>query len=316
MSTLILSANTGEGHNSCAKAIKEYYDFVGEECVCIDGLTFISPQAAQIFAKGHSFVYRYTPWLFKYGYSYTEEHPNIFQDGSTVYRFMTQGSERMFRYISDGGYDTVVCVHPFTAFMLTDMLNKYPMKLATCFVSTDYTCSPGTKSSNLDYYFIPDAALTTDFTNETITEEKIIPYGIPVRQMFCISQAESKAKIDAGIQPGDKHLLVMGGSMGCGPMKKLIQEIAEKMPPDWEMTVVCGHNEKLFQRLENKYSENKAVHICGFVEDWQRITNKQSRYPLPKRQKAVPHIKSKKWTIFLNDINKAADCYDSLILKL
>ena len=128
MSTLILSANTGEGHNSCAKAIKEYYDFVGEECVCIDGLTFISPQAAQIFAKGHSFVYRYTPWLFKYGYSYTEEHPNIFQDGSTVYRFMTQGSERMFRYISDGGYDTVVCVHPFTAFMLTDMLNKYPMK--------------------------------------------------------------------------------------------------------------------------------------------------------------------------------------------
>ena len=26
MKTLILSCSTGEGHNSCAKAIKEYYD--------------------------------------------------------------------------------------------------------------------------------------------------------------------------------------------------------------------------------------------------------------------------------------------------
>ena len=191
---------------------------------------------------------------------------------------MTRGSERMFRYISDGGYDTVVCVHPFTAFMLTDMLNKYPMKLATCFVSTDYTCSPGTKSSNLDYYFIPDESLTKDFTNETITEEKIIPYGIPVRQMFCISQAESDAKIDAGILPEHNHLLVMGGSMGCGPMKKLIQEIAKKMPPDWEMTVVCGRNEKLFQRLENKYSENGSVHIRGFVEDMGALMDSADLY--------------------------------------
>lgn len=278
MATLILSANTGEGHNSCAKAIKEYYDSVGEKCVCVDGLAFISPQAAQFIAKGHSFVYKYTPWLFKYGYSYSEDHPQVFRDGSSVYKFMTHGSERMYQYIVDGGYDTVICVHPFTAFMLTDMLNKHPMKLATCFVSTDYTCSPGTKSSNLDYYFIPDASLTKDFTNETITEEKIIPYGIPVRQMFCISQAASEAKINAGINPENKHLLVMGGSMGCGPMKKVIQSVSEEMPSDWEMTVVCGRNEKLFQRLEKNYSENDKIHIRGFVEDMSALMDSADLY--------------------------------------
>ncbi|MBR2109341.1 MAG: glycosyltransferase [Ruminococcus sp.] len=278
MATLILSCNTGEGHNSCAKAIKEYYDSVGEECVCADGLKFISNQASQFISKGHSFVYRYTPWLFKYGYSYSEEHPNVFKDGSTVYRFMTQGSERMYEYIVSGGFDTVICVHPFTAFMLTDMLNKHPMKLATCFVSTDYTCSPGTKSSNLDYYFIPDASLTKDFTNETITEDKIIPYGIPVRQMFLISQAESEAKTNAGIMQGHKHLLVMGGSMGCGPMKKLIIDIAKKMPSDWEMSIICGRNKKLFQKLDSKYSENKNVHILGFVDDMGTLMDSADLY--------------------------------------
>ena len=29
MNTLILSCNTGQGHNSCAAAIKEYYDLTG-----------------------------------------------------------------------------------------------------------------------------------------------------------------------------------------------------------------------------------------------------------------------------------------------
>ena len=46
MKTLILSCNTGEGHNSCAKAIKEYYDTVGDECVIKDGLEFISPKVS------------------------------------------------------------------------------------------------------------------------------------------------------------------------------------------------------------------------------------------------------------------------------
>ena len=66
--------------------------------------------------------------------------------------------------------------------------------------------------------------------------------------------------------------------MGCGPMKKLIQEIAKKMPPDWEMTVVCGRNEKLFQRLENKYSENGSVHIRGFVEDMGALMDSADLY--------------------------------------
>ena len=278
MATLILSCNTGEGHNSCAQAIKEYYEAMGDMCDCVDALEFISSAASEFISRGHSFVYRYIPWLFKHGYSFAEEHPGFFQDGSSVYQFLTQGSERMYEYICSGGYEAVICVHPFTAFMLTDMLEKHPMKLTTCFVSTDYTCSPGTKSSNLDYYFIPDAALTDEFQSETITRDKVISGGIPVRQMFCVSNPEEKAKRSAGVQPGHKHLLVMGGSMGCGPMKKLIYELAERLSPEWEMTVICGRNDKLFQKLDKKYRDYENVHIRGFVEDMGMMMDSADLY--------------------------------------
>ena len=42
MNTLILSCNTGQGHNSCAAAIKEYFDRLGQPCAVEDALAFIS----------------------------------------------------------------------------------------------------------------------------------------------------------------------------------------------------------------------------------------------------------------------------------
>ena len=42
MRTLILSCNTGAGHNSCARAIQEVYQSRGETCDVIDALLFIS----------------------------------------------------------------------------------------------------------------------------------------------------------------------------------------------------------------------------------------------------------------------------------
>lgn len=66
MRVLILSCNTGEGHNSCAKAIKEVFDAKGETCVIEDSLRFISEKTTRFISWGHVFVYRNIPWLFNW----------------------------------------------------------------------------------------------------------------------------------------------------------------------------------------------------------------------------------------------------------
>ena len=195
MKTLILSCNTGEGHNSCAKAIKEYFDSKKEVCIIQDGLEFISPRVSDVVSRGHSFIYRRIPFLFKYGYEYSEKHPKLYHEGSSLYKFFTQGTERIFDYICEGQFDVVICTHVFTALMMTDILKRHPMKLTTCFVATDYTCSPSTKDSNLDFYFIPGHEFATDFECSTITEDKLIASGIPVRQMFYDSSEKEPAGV-------------------------------------------------------------------------------------------------------------------------
>ena len=47
MRTLILTCNTGEGHNSCASAIQEYYAMQDAPCVIEDALAFVSPGASR-----------------------------------------------------------------------------------------------------------------------------------------------------------------------------------------------------------------------------------------------------------------------------
>ena len=71
MKVLILSCNTGEGHNSCAKALTESFRKKGITCDVTDSVRFISPVISTLMAKSHVFIYRYLPALFIHG---TDDH--------------------------------------------------------------------------------------------------------------------------------------------------------------------------------------------------------------------------------------------------
>jgi len=293
MQTLILSCNTGEGHNSCARAIEEYYKKMGEPCRVEEGLQFISPGFSKFISWGHSFVYKYLPRLFRWGYGCAERHPSIFSENALLYRLLTCGTERLYQYIKEHGYDTVICTHVFTSLMLTDVLRKHPMDMVTAFVATDYTCSPSVKDSCLDYYFIPDSLLTEEFVCENIPTGKVVCSGIPIRQMFYENfeskDAENEAvkseavKSDAAKLPGTEkkrpgNLLIMCGSMGCGPIAELLQKLSAVRNGDWEITVVCGRNERLYRKLLKRYGKEKHIHIKGYVQNMASMMEQADLY--------------------------------------
>lgn len=175
MRTLILSCNTGAGHNSCAKAIREIYEAHGEVCQIADALEFISDRASKFISNWHTRIYRYAPRVFKAGYQDVEERESIFREGTPVYKYLTSGSERMREYVADGGFDNVICTHVFPALALTDMQRRQPLSIRTSFVATDYTCSPCAADSKLDYYFIPSPLLTQEFVDCGVPRDKTVP---------------------------------------------------------------------------------------------------------------------------------------------
>lgn len=271
MRWLILSCNTGAGHNSCAKAIRDTVLEHGDECVIEDALRFISDRASKVISGGHVGAYRHTPKLFGKGYSYVERHRKLFEEDTVLYHYFTKASEGIYELILEGQYDAVLCTHPFAALILTDVLKVHKLPIFTAFLATDLTCSPTVEQSDLDLYFIPDASLTEEFVNYGIPRERIVASGIPIRKMFFQKTDMEEAKLAFGIPKEHRHLLMMCGSMGAGPMKKIAAAIAEQLSPEQNLTVVCGTNKKMLGQLSEQYADTPNVHILGFVEDMSRL---------------------------------------------
>ncbi len=278
MATLILSCSTGQGHNSCAKAVKEYYDAQGETCVIEDTLDFVSRTLSRVICWGHTTMYRYLHWLFKLIYGYSEKHPAIFHEKSGIYRLLALGTERLCKYIQDGGFDTVICTHIFASLMMTEVQKRYHLPVSIGLLATDYTCNPGTKESRVDVHFIPDASLKVDFDSPNIQEEQFCCSGIPIRQMFYHSTDKAEAKRAFGIAPEHKHLVMMCGSMGCGPMKRLTWLLSHRLTDQMEMSVVCGTNRRLQKKLQRHYKDNPNIHILGYTKDMSLLMDSADLY--------------------------------------
>ena len=96
MKTLILSCNTGGGHNSCAKSIKEIYDKNNIECVVKDALAFSSVTVSKVVSNTQTLLYRYFPRVFGSGYRYSEKNEKMFDKGSFWYRVITKGRKKLY----------------------------------------------------------------------------------------------------------------------------------------------------------------------------------------------------------------------------
>lgn len=278
MRVLILSCDTGGGHNSCAFAIKQAFSEKGICCKTTDALAFISDRFSKFMSKGHTTMYRRIPGLFRFGYGFAEKHRSLLEEKSAVYKLLTSGTEELYSFLQKGGYDAVICTHVFSGMLMQQMLEEYPADIKTAFVATDYTCSPGMPKKGMDYYFIPESSLAEEFIAKGVPKEKIVSSGIPVRKEFYIREDKTEAKRKLGISPENSHLLMMCGSMGCGPIEKLAELIGEQIDADMELSVICGTNEKLQKELAEKFSGNRNIHIRGFVKNISEFMDSADLY--------------------------------------
>ena len=278
MAALILTCSTGQGHNSCARAIKEYYEEQGVACEIKDALSFVSPAVSKIVCGGHVAMYRHFSGLFQLGYHYSEKHSRMFEEGSGIYGLLTLGTEKIRDYIQNGGFQQVICTHVFASLMMTQVQKTADLPIQTCLVATDYTCNPGTRESVVDLHFIPDTPLSVSYECPSIREDQIISSGIPVRQMFYDTVPKKQAKLAFGIPTNHLHLLMMCGSMGCGPMVKLAKSLSKAMTEQMDLTIVCGTNHSLCKELTKKYRNQENIHIQGYVENMSMLMDSADLY--------------------------------------
>lgn len=262
MKVLLFSCNTGEGHNATARAIMEVLEAQNVQCDLRDTLTYLSPGFSEFICNWHNRIYRHAPKLFDMGYR-AMEHTADPEETSLVFEVLKLCAGKVWRMLAAGDYDAVICTHAFSAMVMTQVRRTWGAEVPCYFVATDYTCSPTVEQTDLDGYFIPDQALSGEFVRAGISSLKLLASGIPVRQSF-YSKTDKQNAREALSLPRDKIIvLLMCGSMGCGPMRKIARDLTEQLPENSLVITVCGNNEKLYEAMSE--IADPRLMVLGFT---------------------------------------------------
>ncbi len=264
MKVLILSCNTGEGHNSAGKALLEQFHKMGVDCEMEDALLFASGKVSRRASKIYVWSTVTFPTLFKGAYRAGKLISSA-KGKSPVYLANKAYAGKLYEYICQGGFDTVVMPHLFPAEALTFIKKKYNPHIKTYYVSTDYTCIPFVEETDLDYYFIPHEDLTEEFAGKGILREKLIPSGIPVAPRFTEKMEKGKARKLLDIPENINLVLIMTGSMGYGDVESTIRELRDRMDDRTWIYVFCGNNEKVRGQLTDVFMGDNRIHLLKYT---------------------------------------------------
>ncbi len=251
MRIVMLSCNTGEGHNSTAKAIQQVLKSRDVECEIVDVLACLSPRFSKFVCNWHARIYKYAPKLWDVSYTAFEKKEMRSDESDMLYELLTLGAPKLKAKLEQGRYDAIVCVHVFSGMMMSELRKLWDISTPCYFVATDYGCYPYVDLCDMDGYFIPAESLINEFAAAGLQREKLIPSGIPVRQEFYFAQDKLATREELRLPKDAIVTLLMCGSMGCGPMRKIARELAEQMPANAEVVAVCGKNEKLYDALSS-----------------------------------------------------------------
>lgn len=226
MKALILSCNTGGGHNAAGAALKEMLEERGHEAILLDYLTLAGKWTSSLVGDLYIDVVKKAPRVFGAAYKLGMFVSRTAKK-SPVYYVNTLMAKYLNRYLKEHPVDVIFMPHLYPSETISYMKKKgMPLPL-TVAVMTDYTCIPFWEETCCDYYIVPHPELIEECARRGIPKEKMIPFGIPVRKCFRNLMDQEEAKEKLGFSPEKKLHLLIGGSMGAGNLEKLTREVRD-----------------------------------------------------------------------------------------
>lgn len=266
MHTLILSCNTGGGHNSAGRAVAEALRERGHTADVVDFLALAGKKVSSYVSGTYVGMVKVAPAAFGCTYALgraVSSADHALKLHSPVYFVCARMIPWLEEYLASHPCDAIVAPHTFPALALTEMKRRKIALPLTVAIATDYTCTPFFEEEGCDYTVIPTAECVSDFVHRGIDREKLLPFGIPVSAAFGKRIGKKSARLALGLDASCKWIVIMGGSMGAGRIGTLAKSILEHTGERVHLAIICGSNSKLRESLSERYGNNPRVRIVG-----------------------------------------------------
>lgn len=261
MEALIMSCSTGGGHNSAGLAVAEELRRRGHLVTMLDPYELVSEKTARLIGDSYVKLVQRSPQTFGCVYALGEAYRHL-PIHSPVFLANKRMVDTVWKYLEQHHFDVIIMSHMYPAHIMASLKERGAELPQTILLATDYTCIPFMEEASCDYYVIPSVELRKEFCKRGIPDSQILPLGIPVRKEFyALSYEEAREQVH--FERERSYILLSGGSIGVGRIEKAVKTCIKylRKNPEWNLVVICGNNQKLFEKLSAAYGGACRIRI-------------------------------------------------------
>jgi processive 1,2-diacylglycerol beta-glucosyltransferase len=262
---LILTASVGEGHDLPARTLA---DQLREEC---PGVEVVTEDGLRVMGKAFVLVSERAPGVvfFRFRWLWDAAFWLCVARGPT--RRLTQklvrglGSRGMLELIDRVRPDVIVSVYPMTTEVLGGLRRQGKLDIPVVAGITDLAA--------MHYWAAPGVDLHLLTHPESEEEVRLVAgHETVVRAVHGLTRPEfsqpcdpAEARAAVGLPAEGQVVLVSGGGWGVGDLESAI-DTALALDDVAVVACLCGRNQDLYARLEERYGREERVRLVGFTE--------------------------------------------------
>lgn len=274
---LVLTVTAGNGHNSCAKGIKEklesYAKEIGQdvEVKVVNMLEEYSDKFnVWISDSGYDLAIGKLPHIYEQFYfHYKKKSPQKRYVGGPQ-PVCTNMCDGLLREIYTYKPDVIFCTHYNGATCITDLKLVAKLPCTTIGVVLDYCLSPFWEMGiGVDYMVCPNEDFVLECIEKGYKKDQLKPFGIPVKDEFSKHIDKQIAREQLGLAKDIfTVMIIFGGGHWKGGMQ-IFKDVVACVRPDEKMQIIMinGRNKKDFDKIEKMhFPDNIVVKNVGFTD--------------------------------------------------
>ncbi len=253
---MVVYASVGSGHRSAAQAIyhclkRNYPEF---NVALVDILEHTNLLFANLYSRGYSLLVTHLRFIWAIGY-----YLSSFKYICYFFNFICRlNCFRFINLLEKLQPEIVLATHFFPAEVVAYLKKKERINSRFVTVMTDLSLHTFWLFENCDDYIAGLDYTRNRLIDRGISQNKIRVMGVPIDSRFLNEAQGCKKK---------EHFtaLLVTGSFGFS----LIEKVVDMLYSEINFIVVCGNNQRLYDRLERK--RHTGVGLFGFTDQMPKL---------------------------------------------
>jgi processive 1,2-diacylglycerol beta-glucosyltransferase len=253
------------GHNKAAENIREAFEYKDPKVkvLKINALGYFYPRGEKVVDFTYLAIIKHFPQIWKTIY----DRRDVIRSLTPVQKFFNKiAFRKLSKLIKDFRPDCFIATQAFPCGVTGDFKEKFGCKIPLIAVVTDYYPHRFWIHDAINKYTVASLEAKKLLVRQGVPEEKIKILGIPISVKFLTSYPRKAIAHELGVSGSLPAVLLMGGGLGIGPIKKIAKEL-DRLPFNFQTIVICGRNKRLYKWfVRNKRKFKKAIYPFGYVE--------------------------------------------------